>query len=276
MHSQTDLLALLNTLPGYFAASSSGNGSNSTAAVSSPVLAPIRLVVVDSVAFHFRHDIADTKARSRLLISTATKLQSLAAANSVAVVTTNHVTTRVGGLLPVPPASAILAEAPPGTCQTVVQPHQWSAEGAADGVTATVASRYDTGSRTSVVPALGESWTRCVHTRVMLHWTTAAVAAAAAAGTETASVTNSSGAGPSFGQLSPPLRCATLLKSSSSALSSAAFVVNAQGVRDVPDPTKTSSSSSSSSTSSTAVAGHNHANATRDADTSGANKRPRV
>eukprot|EP00605_Chrysophyceae_sp_TOSAG23-4_P000370 GSChrysophyteH1.ASY1.ANO1.418.1 assembled CDS len=119
VHSQTELHAVINTLPGYFSKVEETN--------------PLRLVIVDSIAFHFRHDIVDTKSRGKMLAMIANKLQDIATTHGVAVVTTNHVTTRVGDFTPlsantVPPA------------------------------------------RTMILPALGEHWSRGLSTRIMLQW----------------------------------------------------------------------------------------------------------
>lgn len=55
----------------------------------------VRLVIVDSVAFHFRHDFDDMSLRTRLLTSTAQNLIKLATTFKLAVVLTNQMTTRV-------------------------------------------------------------------------------------------------------------------------------------------------------------------------------------
>jgi RAD51-like protein 2 len=53
----------------------------------------IRLVVIDSVAFHFRHDFEDMGVRTRVLQSMAQNLISLAEKYSAAVVVINQVCT---------------------------------------------------------------------------------------------------------------------------------------------------------------------------------------
>ncbi|KAL6779697.1 RAD51C [Auxenochlorella protothecoides x Auxenochlorella symbiontica] len=63
----------------------------------------IRLVVVDSIAFHFRQDHADLAARTRQLAQLGQSLMEVAVAHDVAVVLTNHVTTRPGEDGGVPP-----------------------------------------------------------------------------------------------------------------------------------------------------------------------------
>uniref|UniRef100_A0A673MH15 DNA repair protein RAD51 homolog 3 n=1 Tax=Sinocyclocheilus rhinocerous TaxID=307959 RepID=A0A673MH15_9TELE len=55
----------------------------------------VRLVVIDSIAFPFRHDFEDLSQRTRLLNGLAQQLIQLATQHSVAVVLTNQMTTRV-------------------------------------------------------------------------------------------------------------------------------------------------------------------------------------
>lgn len=57
----------------------------------------VRLVVLDSVAFHFRQDFDDLPARTRLLAQLSQDLQRAADSHRVAVVTMNQVTTKVLG-----------------------------------------------------------------------------------------------------------------------------------------------------------------------------------
>lgn len=94
----------------------------------------VKLIVIDSVAFHFRESLADTSARSRLLSNISQTLNQLAFTHRLAVVLTNHVTNRFGS-------------GPPGTN---------------DEPRMAVLQR--------ITPALGEMWSHCVTNRVMLHW----------------------------------------------------------------------------------------------------------
>lgn len=55
----------------------------------------VRLVVIDSIAFPFRHDFEDLSQRTRLLNGLAQQLIQLATQHRVAVVLTNQMTTRV-------------------------------------------------------------------------------------------------------------------------------------------------------------------------------------
>jgi len=56
----------------------------------------IRLVVIDSITFHFRMHFADMSVRTRLLHTMAQCLMSVAESNNAAVVLMNQVTTKVG------------------------------------------------------------------------------------------------------------------------------------------------------------------------------------
>ncbi|XP_076108680.1 DNA repair protein RAD51 homolog 3-like isoform X3 [Mytilus galloprovincialis] len=55
----------------------------------------VKLVVVDSIAFHFRHDFDDFSLRTRLLTSMAQSFIKLATEYKIAVVLTNQMTTKV-------------------------------------------------------------------------------------------------------------------------------------------------------------------------------------
>lgn len=57
---------------------------------------PVRLVIVDSIAFHYRCDTSDYMARTRSLTSLAAFLSDLANKFNVAVVVTNQMTTKIG------------------------------------------------------------------------------------------------------------------------------------------------------------------------------------
>eukprot|EP00128_Syssomonas_multiformis_P014588 Colp12_sorted_trinity150504_noHs@29739 len=57
----------------------------------------VRLIVVDSIAFHFRHDFSNMMLRTRLLAQCALQLLRLAATYNCAVVLTNQMTTKLDG-----------------------------------------------------------------------------------------------------------------------------------------------------------------------------------
>ena len=79
-HDQVELLAILDQLPAFL-----------------KVHTRIRLIVVDSIAFHFRQQIQDSAKRARMLSAIAQNLNQVAYNHNVAVLLTNHVTTRVHG-----------------------------------------------------------------------------------------------------------------------------------------------------------------------------------
>jgi len=57
----------------------------------------VKLIILDSVTFHFRHDFEDMGLRTRLLNSLAQNLMALAESKGIAVVLMNQMTTKVGG-----------------------------------------------------------------------------------------------------------------------------------------------------------------------------------
>ncbi|XP_063809969.1 DNA repair protein RAD51 homolog 3 isoform X2 [Pseudophryne corroboree] len=65
----------------------------------------IKLVIIDSIAFPFRHDFEDLSLRTRLLNTLAQQLISIAYCHKLAVILTNQMTTRIG------PSEAILVPA---------------------------------------------------------------------------------------------------------------------------------------------------------------------
>ncbi|XP_071944992.1 DNA repair protein RAD51 homolog 3-like [Antedon mediterranea] len=75
-----ELIAFINTLPKFLS--------------SHP---KVRIIIIDSVAFHFRHDIDNLSLRTRLLNGLAQNLIKLAMENTIAVVLTNQMTTKFGG-----------------------------------------------------------------------------------------------------------------------------------------------------------------------------------
>ncbi|KAJ3160927.1 DNA repair protein rad51c [Geranomyces michiganensis] len=116
IHSHVEQVALINQLDEFLA--------------SRP---KIKLIVLDSIAFHFRQKFADMGQRTRLLNSMAQRLRALAENRDVAVVMTNQMTTRIrraGGM------RASLGE----------------------------------GDSATLVPALGDSWGHACTNRIILSW----------------------------------------------------------------------------------------------------------
>eukprot|EP01006_Ploeotia_vitrea_P051924 TRINITY_DN67617_c7_g1_i2.p1 TRINITY_DN67617_c7_g1~~TRINITY_DN67617_c7_g1_i2.p1 ORF type:complete len:302 (+),score=33.39 TRINITY_DN67617_c7_g1_i2:311-1216(+) len=82
VHDCIEQLALVHVLPSFIREQEKSTGT------------PVRLIVLDSVAFHFRHDFTDMAHRARLLQSFAQALQSMAAEFKLAVCVINQVTTK--------------------------------------------------------------------------------------------------------------------------------------------------------------------------------------
>ena len=140
VHDQTELLGIINNLLAYMA------------------LHPnIKLIVIDSIAFHFRQDIQDTSSRNRILSNIAQILNQVAYTYNVGIVLMNHVTTRF--------------------------------------------DRNTNGLNSRIIPSLGEQWSHCITSRIMLTW-------------------------------NDQQRIATLVKSPSRPMGSVEFVVNENGIRD--------------------------------------------
>lgn len=97
----------------------------------------VRLVVIDSIAFHFRHGSSsqDFGKRTRLLAGMAQRLNELAHKQNVAVVLINQMTTKVESSRDRAGASSLIG-----------------------------------GGHSRLVPALGESWAHAATHRVQLFW----------------------------------------------------------------------------------------------------------
>ncbi|XP_069471262.1 DNA repair protein RAD51 homolog 3 isoform X2 [Ambystoma mexicanum] len=87
-HDYVELLAQIHLLPGFLAQHSK-----------------VKLVVIDSIAFPFRHDFEDFSLRTRILNGLAQQLIRTANDHKLAVVLTNQMTTRIG------PSQAMLVPA---------------------------------------------------------------------------------------------------------------------------------------------------------------------
>ncbi|XP_014786211.1 DNA repair protein RAD51 homolog 3 isoform X3 [Octopus bimaculoides] len=93
----------------------------------------VKLVIIDSIAFHFRHDFEDIRLRTCLLTTIAQSLIQIANKHTLAVVLTNQMTTRINN---------------------------------------NSSSSYMNISDTTqnMVPALGESWAHISTIRIILYW----------------------------------------------------------------------------------------------------------
>jgi hypothetical protein len=137
--------------------------------------AGVRLIVVDSMAFHYRHSPvgaaageADMAARSRQLQLMMQALHAAATTHNCAVVVVNHVTTKMTGggegdgsgggsaLGSVPTALVNEGALPDGTLIAALPPGDAAAALAAAGA--------------RLMPALGEVWAHACTIRVMIGW----------------------------------------------------------------------------------------------------------
>lgn len=204
------LVTRLNSTPLPAAApatSPSPSSSPSSASLAAArVCKPVRLVVVDSVAFHYRGDSAsaDAGARARQLSAQAQALHALAAEHKLAVIVVNHMTTKLSSALGDAPAevamggAAMTAEAM-GDASTASFVVRSAAAAAASGAWPSAVTV--SGSR--LAPALGESWAHACTNRLLLFW-------------------------------SSRLRVARLAKSASRPLGSTAFSITEDGIRRPP------------------------------------------
>jgi len=79
IHDYVEQIAVIHTLPGFL-----------------DQHPKVKLVVIDSIAFHFRHNFEDFALRSRLLNGIAQRLTQIATDREIAVVLVNQVTTKIG------------------------------------------------------------------------------------------------------------------------------------------------------------------------------------
>ena len=119
----------------------------------------VRLVVVDSVAFHFRHENLPFARRLQLLGTVSQALLDFARAERAAAVLVNQVTT--------PPRHCLdISQTLPRHCPEIAwTPPRHSS--LANQVTTKV---NDATNDSFLAPALGESWADCRTKRVLLEW----------------------------------------------------------------------------------------------------------
>ena len=167
----------------------------------------VRLVILDSVAFHFRYgdgeSASDMNSRARILQSLSLALHRAAADYNVAVVVINQMTTRIDGAgrgSAIAAAAAAAAAAASGEEQSLPWPRlrgdahsrdagrreeeeeEGGGGGAAQPDTSSLAFAHagwgDGGGRgggSHMVPALGETWAHACTNRVILRWDDAGV-----------------------------------------------------------------------------------------------------
>lgn len=130
VHDQVELLALIDQLPGLLALNSK-----------------IRMVIIDSIAFHFRQSLQDTAGRSRILTTVSQQLNQVAYDSQCAICLTNHMTTKIewGGYTSTMDLSSL-------------------------GSSSNTSGTFGANTSTSIVPALGDVWSHCVTNRLLLSW----------------------------------------------------------------------------------------------------------
>lgn len=102
----------------------------------------VRLIVIDSVAFHFRHGFDDYAARTRTLLAHALQLLRVAVQYELAVVLINQVTTKVA--------------------------HGGSGGGGGGGGSGMGGAGAEPEGASVIAPALGETWAHVSNTRIVL------------------------------------------------------------------------------------------------------------
>lgn len=142
VHDYTEQLAFIQSLPqrltNHFESDDITDSQTSSASSSTSTSLPslkraVKLIIIDSVAFHFRRDFQDMNARTRLLNQHAQLLNKIASDYNIAVVLTNQVTTKF---------------------------ENHNSTGAS--------SSSNQNTSTYLAPALGESWSHAITNRVML------------------------------------------------------------------------------------------------------------
>jgi hypothetical protein len=200
VHDQTETIATINNLAGFLR-----------------LHTKVKLIVIDSIAFHFRHDVENTAMRSRVLASIAQTLNQLAYEHHVAVVVVNHVTTRFtrnsstsgngNGNGSSSSSSGAMDSYNPeigDEAPTTINNRGSSFGGGGGGGGNMDANSMALSSLQRLIPALGEQWSHCITNRIMLYW--------------------------HLGNQ----RRAALVKSPSLPFASVPYCVCAKGIRDIP------------------------------------------
>ena len=130
VHQQSELVATINLLPRFL-----------------EMKPKVKLIVIDSIAFHFRQDLKDMQSRQRLLSQISQQLNEIAYKSQLAVVVTNHVTNSYSN-----------TSRTEGSTSTNTNSSSSSSSSSGQG-----------GNR-SIIPALGEHWSHCITNRIMLGW----------------------------------------------------------------------------------------------------------
>jgi len=135
VHDSTELLAIVNRLSSLI-----------------DQCGDIKLVIIDSIAFPFRQNLHDVATRTRILAGVASKLQQVAYEKNVAVVVTNHVTSK---FVKAKPQKDMNEEKVPDEFDEEVK-H------------ANISKRDMHRTATELVPALGDTWSHAITNRLMM------------------------------------------------------------------------------------------------------------
>jgi len=100
---------------------------------------PVKILIVDSIAFHYRCSSSNYKTRTKSLATMAAFLGELASNFNIAVIVINQMTTKMGSL-----------------------------DTGIDGDTILGYGKGESNTITNLVPALGESWAHATTTRLLL------------------------------------------------------------------------------------------------------------
>ena len=135
VHDSTELLAIVNRLSSLI-----------------DQCGDIKLVIIDSIAFPFRQNLHDVATRTRILAGVASKLQQVAYEKNIAVVVTNHVTSK---FTKAKPHKDMNEERVPDEFDEVVEHTN-------------VSTRDMHRTATELVPALGDTWSHAITNRLMM------------------------------------------------------------------------------------------------------------
>lgn len=139
VHDSTELLAVINRLTSLIDQSPK-----------------VKLVMIDSIAFPFRQSLQDVAWRTRIVGGVAQTLQQVAYEKNVAVVVTNHVTTKFNKTKAKSMDVDIAHERKNDDLDKILVND------------CTIREIWNTTSH--LVPALGEAWSHAVTNRVMMHY----------------------------------------------------------------------------------------------------------
>jgi hypothetical protein len=202
-HDQNELLASIHHLPAFL-----------------QLKTKVKLIIIDSIAFHFRQDVNDIGLRNRLLSSIIQTFNQLAFDHRLAVVFINHVTTKfVKDRSISMNASRLDTDGNRGITLSVIVLLSLMEYDLVLYFFLDSSSGYGSNQQ-RIVPALGEQWSHSITNRIMLNWST---------GPSLISSTSSSS--------SSTARIATLVKSPALPPNAAEFAVNKKGIRDAPTTT---------------------------------------